>query len=297
MDGEAAPSDGGSGKDSKDWVAIVGYGSLLSETSARITCPSLRNFQPVSVAGYRRVYNLVSISNIKRGFHDWKTKQVAAVVAQPVPQRKMNANNQDVNSSGDGSPPPMLASYFEIPRSELAGYYLREARYSFEEATVQRWDHGGGEPGSSKSHVDSKSSASPAGPTATKTTLLPLQPKAIICTEYKGGDQEAYFKEVYHGDKAKYNADIGKYYEGPLWRKDILPVDRYLQLCLKGAFEIAGEKGVENFVATSYLADETTTLKDYLEKTKGTAAFDPRAVDVNEAAKAAAAIINDQSKK
>lgn len=40
-------------------VTIIGFGSLLSEESAKRTCPSLRNFRLGKVQGYSRVFNKV----------------------------------------------------------------------------------------------------------------------------------------------------------------------------------------------------------------------------------------------
>jgi len=40
----------------KDYVTIVGFGSLLSKRSALTTTPSLRNYQYVRVKGYQRLF-------------------------------------------------------------------------------------------------------------------------------------------------------------------------------------------------------------------------------------------------
>eukprot|EP00466_Bigelowiella_natans_P001420 jgi/Bigna1/77677/fgenesh1_pg.49_\ len=219
-------------KQSEEWVAIIGYGSLLSKKSAEMTMPSLRHFCPVLVPGYRRCFNLVSITQIKHGYSNFKTKEMAAVVAQPIDKR----NDGTVSS-------PMLASYFEIPKHELDGYYRREARYAFEVAKVLPWNND-----------------------SCKLKDGLCKDEAIICVEYKKGDHDEYVKDMFKGDQKKYHEAIGQYYDGKLWRNDIFPVEKYLQLCIRGAREIAGEAGVKNFLETSYLACGEVSLKEYLER-------------------------------
>lgn len=48
-------------------VYIVGYGSLMSIESARRTMPDLDDFTPALIFGWRRHFNLVSISALRRG--------------------------------------------------------------------------------------------------------------------------------------------------------------------------------------------------------------------------------------
>ncbi len=42
-------------------ISVVGFGSLLSERSARDTVPGLKNYRLVRVDGYRRIFNKVGI--------------------------------------------------------------------------------------------------------------------------------------------------------------------------------------------------------------------------------------------
>lgn len=47
-------------------ISVVGYGSLLSEKSARETVPNLHNFRLVTVHGYKRIFNKVGIVFLSR---------------------------------------------------------------------------------------------------------------------------------------------------------------------------------------------------------------------------------------
>jgi hypothetical protein len=106
-------------------VTICGYGSLLSKESALRTCPSLRNFRAGTVSGFKRVFNLVSVSGLRRNVANWNTKEVAAVVARPSPENVFEA--------------PMLVSVFEIPLAEVEYYKQREARYDFVDVSYRLW--------------------------------------------------------------------------------------------------------------------------------------------------------------
>jgi len=47
-------------------ISVVGYGSLLSEHSARQTVPALDNFRLVRVPGFRRIFNKVGVVFLSR---------------------------------------------------------------------------------------------------------------------------------------------------------------------------------------------------------------------------------------
>ena len=81
-----------------------------------------------------------------------------------------------------------------------------------------------------------------------------------MCTEWTD--------EGYRATRIKDDADyfnrVGQYYQGKLWRDDILPFPEYLQLCLRAAGS-HGEALIDHFLNSSYLADGVTTLESYLQ--------------------------------
>ncbi len=83
--------------------------------------------------------------------------------------------------------------------------------------------------------------------------------KGIMCTEWT--DHEYRANRI--KDDADYFNRVGQYYQGKLWRDDILPFPEYLQLCLDAARSHSDEL-VEHFLQSSYLADGVTPLGDYL---------------------------------
>lgn len=80
-----------------------------------------------------------------------------------------------------------------------------------------------------------------------------------MCTEFNDSD--------YRLNKCvtaqEYQQRVGQYYSGKLWRNDILPFPRYLNHCLEAA-RSHGSDVYENFVTTTFLADQTTSIAEFL---------------------------------
>ncbi|CEO94692.1 Gamma-glutamylcyclotransferase [Plasmodiophora brassicae] len=217
-------------------VYIVGYGSLMSIESARRTMPDLDDFTPALIFGWRRHFNLVSISALRRGLVSddaLRTGHVAAVTVR----------------GGYPVSDALLVSLFRIPSGQVPGYLEREARYRFE--TVDAYPIATTAL-SIDDALDNPSVAFERG-----------QPvRATICVQFE--DDEALFRERFHSDATRYYEDVGQFYSGRLYRKDIFPMQDYLRLCLDAARRLARDKGVRNFLTTSYLADERTPLSQYV---------------------------------
>lgn len=64
--------------------------------------------------------------------------------------------------------------------------------------------------------------------------------------------------------EAEYQRRVGQYYQGPLWRRDILPNPRYLGFCLQAAAS-QGSAVLDNFLDTSFTADGRS-LRVYLHQ-------------------------------
>lgn len=110
---------------SDPFVYVFGYGSLMSEASARQTMPCLRRFGVARVRGLRRIFNLVSISLLRSGQTAVGDKELAAVAAEPA---------------GDDERSELLGSVFEIPARDLEAYREREHRYRFAQVEAQVLD-------------------------------------------------------------------------------------------------------------------------------------------------------------
>ena len=65
-----------------------------------------------------------------------------------------------------------------------------------------------------------------------------------------------------------YQEYVGQYYSGRIWRDDILPNRRYLAFCIN-AFAALGEQDREGFLASTFLSDGSTSIKEFLTSNPG----------------------------
>ena len=94
-----------------NWEWIIGFGSLLSEKSARSTMPNLRNFQFAKLYGYKRVFSHPANIFIKYGIANLKTNELASL--------SIEKDNQSTN--------PFIVSVFKIPKNEINAFYSPES--------------------------------------------------------------------------------------------------------------------------------------------------------------------------
>jgi len=92
-------------------ISVVGYGSLLSEASARETVPDLVNFRLVEVPGYRRIFNKVGIVF----FRDYD-----------VPEQSLEIASCSTEEAPESA---MICSQFEVTEEAFQALYEREHRF------------------------------------------------------------------------------------------------------------------------------------------------------------------------
>ena len=92
-------------------ISVVGYGSLLSEQSARQTVPELDNFRLVRVPGYRRIFNKVGIVFLSRHGASPDSLHIASCSTQ-----------QDDTCE-------IICSQFECSAEDFVDLYEREHRF------------------------------------------------------------------------------------------------------------------------------------------------------------------------
>ena len=96
-------------------ISVVGYGSLLSEASARQTVPALQNFRLVRVPGYRRIFNKVGIVFLSRHGASPDSLHLASCSTQ-------EATGQEI-----------ICSQFECSAEDFVELYEREHRFRWTE--------------------------------------------------------------------------------------------------------------------------------------------------------------------
>ncbi|GAA0783472.1 gamma-glutamylcyclotransferase [Marinobacterium sediminicola] len=190
-------------------ISVVGFGSLLSEVSARETVPALENYRLVRVPGYRRVFDKVGIVFISRHGESPDSLELASCSTEPDPACEI------------------VAAQFECSEEDFLQLYEREHRYRWVEVETRHYLNG-------------------------EVTV------GRMCTGYADLD----YRLNKCVTEAEYHRRVGQYYQGPLWRKDILPNPRYLGFCLQAAAS-QGADVLDNFLDSSFTADGRS-LRDYL---------------------------------
>lgn len=195
-------------------ICIIGYGSLLDESSARRTAPSLTRFELGYVEGYRRIFNKVGMAFFKL-YPDQclDTKRLGCC-----------ATRQDPNSR-------IGVCAFDVSEAEFAAIYQREHRYRWIEVEF-------------------------SGPSGKRLGRM--------CTEYNDFD----YRLNKCATESEYQQQVGQYYQGKIWRDDILPFPTYLHHCLTAAekaSEVMGEAFYRNFLESSFVADNQTSIADLLK--------------------------------
>lgn len=95
------------------FISICGFGSLLSERSARSTFPDLINFRVGRLKGFRRVFAHVAPIFFERGIAKPETKEISSLSVEPCEGEEL------------------IVTVFEIQESEVPSYIARELEFRF----------------------------------------------------------------------------------------------------------------------------------------------------------------------
>ena len=210
-----------------DTITILGFGSLLSEKSSRMTFPELQNFRLGRLPNYRRVFGHPADVFFQRGIANFETKEMSSLSVEPCPGHEC------------------VVSVFEVPSKDMMedgipsqAFLEREAEFDIVPAAFFE--------------LDSESS---------KFSSQPKQ--GIVC---KRSTDEAYlkrwgtkhFEENYgkYGVKTIWN-----------WSEDsgLRPCAVYLRHCYLAAKAMA-EECFRSFLDETYLVDRKTTVREYLKE-------------------------------
>uniref|UniRef100_A0A0G4I4N1 Gamma-glutamylcyclotransferase n=1 Tax=Chromera velia CCMP2878 TaxID=1169474 RepID=A0A0G4I4N1_9ALVE len=103
----------------KGELYVFGYGSLMSEKSARRSCPDLFDFGCARLRDFSRAFSLVGIAEIKKGNSDASSLELATLAVRP--------------SKGSF----ILGSAFAILQESFPALRARECRYKMEEVEIE----------------------------------------------------------------------------------------------------------------------------------------------------------------
>lgn len=131
-------------------VSVVGFGSLMSERSSRLTFPDLQNFRRVRVENYRRVFGHVASIFLQRGIGNLDTMELSSLSVEPCDGAGFAAVAFEVPNTlmmADGVPSPEFLEREEefdirtVPFHEENGQVCRGilCTRASDDAYIQRW--------------------------------------------------------------------------------------------------------------------------------------------------------------
>ncbi|BAT77099.1 hypothetical protein VIGAN_01518800 [Vigna angularis var. angularis] len=226
-----------------DYISICGYGSLLSERSARSTFPNLVNFRIARLTGFRRLFNSVGAIFFTHGVANIKTEEIAGLSVEPC----------------EGE--TIILVVFEIKKTEIPAFIERERAYRFLAVSycslLCSGDNGIFNTCFKSSNLFCFLQVVPES-----LDGKPFTNPAVLCASYS---DEEFFKFKCTEGREKYFERYGKYKIHKIWRDDVLPCRVYLRHCALGAKSL-GEEVYNNFLDHTFLGDRKTTIRQYFEK-------------------------------
>lgn len=230
--------------DGTRWFTICGFGSLLSERSARTTVPQLRNFRKARLAtqksagfSYRRVFAHTADVFFERGIADPATREVASLSIERVEDADdgggCGEDDSDNANAHDAGREAMVVSAFEAPYDQetVARFVAREHEFRFVAL-----------------HLDDGS-------------------VAVACERWS---DDEYVAKRFGGDRAAFERRWGVVWRGhghgngTVWHDpSVLPCRLYFRHCVLAARALGSE---DNFLRTTFLADRRTTAGEWLRR-------------------------------
>jgi hypothetical protein len=262
LDDDLSQLDDGSG-----WFTICGFGSLLSERSARSTLPDLRNFRkarllnggggggggcgcgggdgegggggnrPPPTFTYRRVFAHTADVFFERGIARPETREVASLSIEKV-WAEEEEEEEGGGSCGACHPPPppavpLVVTAFEVPYTpeNVRAFVAREHEFNFVAV-----------------HLDDGSVAA---------ACERWTDDAYVARRF-GGDRSAFWarwRDVIQRDG---------YGNGSVWHDpSVLPCRLYFRHCVLAARKLGEE---DAFLDSTWLADRKTTARAWLQR-------------------------------
>ncbi|GBG83441.1 hypothetical protein CBR_g37153 [Chara braunii] len=250
--------------DDEGQISIGGFGSLLSERSARETFPHLRNFRKARLRGFRRIFAHVAPVFFENGVANMETKEIASLSVEEV---------DDVNAS-------LIITVFEIEVKEVPAFIEREHEFRFlvvypevvVEGEEEREVEGEGEEGhvaeekarkeeeEEKEEDAKKKEGEGEGGGEEERGRGRIGPRpAVVCARW---DDESY-RRIRCQDDEEYYRLYGRHGVDRVWRDDVFPCRAYLRHCVIAARNL-GADAYDSFLDNTYLADRVTSIRSHL---------------------------------
>lgn len=216
-------------------VSILGFGSLLSEKSARITFPDLTAFRLCRVHNYRRVFGHPGWIFFQWGFANIETREISSLCAEYCPGASIICSVFEVdNENGE-----FLVETENEHSDPVPSMAFREREEEFEII-------------SNVPFVDifSNTSASMSG-------------AGILCTK---STDSAYIERW---GRERFEKNYERYGVKTIWGWDkdsgLRPCGPYLRHCVLAATKL-GNQALDSFLDDTVLIDRKTTVREYLDE-------------------------------
>lgn len=253
-------------KDALDKVTILGFGSLLSERSAKSTFPNLQNFRLGKVKNYRRVFGHPASIFFERGIANYESKEMSSLAAEYCPGSSFicsvfevsNENGEfmvldtatdtrsNIGASASADDDDDLNSDSASPVPSMA-FREREEEFEILMVPYEELENYENNPDVEATFDDSHSGKA----------------VGILCTRSTDANYIKLWGQQRFDDKyKKYNIDTIWN-----WSKDskIRPCGPYLRHCVLASKNM-GKECYNSFLDETVLVDRLTTVRQYLEK-------------------------------
>lgn len=211
------------------YMTILGFGSLLSEKSSRLTFPDLKNFRLARVPNYKRVFGHPTGLFFRRGIANMETLEMSSLCVE---------YEKDY--------PGIIAAAFEVSTENMMedGVPSQEFLEREEEFNIIQVPYINFE-------CDRKSTAE------TKFSV------GVICTR---STDEAFLKRW---GEERFNEHFRKYGIETIWGwtpdSGLRPCAIYMRHCYLAAKSL-GEACFNSFLDDTYLVDRITTIRQYVQQ-------------------------------
>ncbi|GLC37646.1 hypothetical protein PLESTB_000798000 [Pleodorina starrii] len=238
-------------------MTVAGFGSLLSERSARYTFPNLVNFRTGWVQGWRRVFAHTADVFFVRGIARPETGEISSLSlepwpeTQPQPQPPGTPNGTataaaDPTSLPSPSPPSAAAAPLDDSRRRSRGVVVSLFEVPYTPSNVEAFI--------SREHEFRFVAVEPLELPGAR----PIGRRAVVCARNTDADYRAG-----RCPPAEWNRRWSVHGIDRVWRDDVLPCRVYLRHCVLAARSL-GREAEESFLYDTYLADRRTTVGEHL---------------------------------
>jgi len=233
--------------DTNATITILGFGSLLSETSARLTFPNLTDFRLVRVPHYRRVFCHPASIFFQRGIADLATLQISSLSVEYVNDAFPGFVGVAFSVLNDGwmQQDNHNNNVVNIP---TRAFLEREEEFDIRMVPYLPLDN---------ENDDDNAAA------RQQQQQQPPPPTGIICA--RSTDEEY----IRRWGRAHFEQQYQRYGVNTIWswdeRSGIRPCAVYLRHCYLAAQNM-GPTCFNSFLDETFLVDRVTTVREYLQK-------------------------------